>query len=104
MAFYMVLNLSFLLLSKALGAAETNQGEDRHKGVTILPFVIFAVIFATIWLTTLLLVCLNGASVSFWDNMNMYFNVHLASDYKGLFGLMFLAGVCVMSTIMYNFH
>lgn len=29
MGFYIVLNVSFLLLSQALGAAETNHGDDK---------------------------------------------------------------------------
>ena len=49
-------------------------------------------------------VCLNGASVSFWTNMTAYYNVHLASDYKALFGLMFLTGAFIMATIIYNLN
>ena len=100
----MVLNLTFLLLSRALGAAETYHGEDKQKGMTYIPFIVFSSVFAVIWTIMLVLVCLNGASIEFWDNMTIYYNVHLASDYKCMFGIMFLAGCCVMGSMIYNFN
>jgi hypothetical protein len=66
MAFYIILNLSFILLHNALGKKETFQGSDKHRGMTLKPFVVFSILLGALWFTTLIMVSLNAADYSYW--------------------------------------
>jgi len=75
-------------------------------GMSLIPFTIFAVIFAVVLITTIVMVCLNAADYEFWDrneNYNGYYNVHISTIYKSIECALFGTCAAVQGLKIHNF-